>query len=184
MKQNRSIYNMLTLLSKNPQGLSGYDIKKRFASMVSFQVADCNSQIYPVLQRLKKEGLIEETLDKESGKRQRTAWTITKAGLSFFKAWLKEPAKLNMHREDILLKVQEPSLLPAQTSIEHLEDYLNQIEAAEQTAIEAADNVASFYQGRSVLPYIQAKLNFSKHILAAKKQWAKETITFFEKMKK
>ena len=89
-----------------------------------------------------------------------------------------------MHREDILLKVQEPSLLPAQTSIEHLEDYLNQIEAAEQTAIEAADNVASFYQGRSVLPYIQAKLNFSKHILAAKKQWAKETITFFEKMKK
>lgn len=183
VKKNRSIYNILTLLSKNPQGMSGYDIKKRFASMVFFQVADCNSQIYPVLQRLKKEGLIKERLDKSSGKRQRTVWTITPAGLKEFKSFLDEPTKLSMQREDILLKIQEPELLSTEKSLENLHDYLRQIEDAEQASVEAIKDVENFYQGRSVLPYIRVKLNFSKHILEAKKQWAKETIKFFEKLK-
>ena len=175
-KSNKCLYGMLTLLGKHPNGLSGYDAKKRMQSLVHFHIADSNSQVYPILQRLKMLGWAKSIADKTSGKRKRQVWTLTKKGLTELNEYLKQPAKLSSHSEEILTRITGLIHRPTHEVMTQLENYIKQIEEKEQQTKEWIDNISLFYKDSPSLENVVLNTRFTTHILKAKKQWAKETI--------
>ena len=71
--------------------MSGYDVKKLVEAGLSHFWSESYGQIYPVLNRLVQDDLATCSVDPKSGGRGRKVYTITKAGRSTFKRWLREP---------------------------------------------------------------------------------------------
>lgn len=91
---------ILGCLSKGP--MSGYDIKQVVDTSTRFFFAASYGQIYPELKKLEAAGLITGE-GKAQGGRQRTEFTITKAGTDALTAWILEPQnRIEMRDEGIV----------------------------------------------------------------------------------
>ena len=73
-------YALLGLVSQQP--LSGYDVKKIFATTPMAGFSDSPGAIYPALQRLEKAGLVRSEVKQMAGLRQRRVFRITAKGLA------------------------------------------------------------------------------------------------------
>jgi DNA-binding PadR family transcriptional regulator len=100
---NQSRYAILGILSLGPK--SGYDIKKIFSESFASFWSESYGQIYPILKRLKEEGLATQTTAKSAGRPDRYLYRITKKGRQEFKKWLIQPARRQVGRHDIVLKM-------------------------------------------------------------------------------
>ena len=82
-------YALLGLLHQQP--LSGYDVKKMFASSPMGGFSDSPGAIYPALSRLEKRGLVRSEIEDGTGLRRRRVFHITSPGLAALKAWQRRP---------------------------------------------------------------------------------------------
>jgi DNA-binding PadR family transcriptional regulator len=92
---------LLGLIQQKP--MSGYDLRKVFASTAMGSFSDSPGAIYPALGRLEKRELVCGTVQESSSLRKRRVFKITAAGLAAFKAWLKRP----LTRDDVVRRVGE-----------------------------------------------------------------------------
>lgn len=74
---------VLGLLSIEPS--TGYELTRRFDSSLAHAWHASHSQIYPLLSRLEREGLVEVV--SEGARRSRT-WAVTDAGRAELRHWL------------------------------------------------------------------------------------------------
>jgi DNA-binding PadR family transcriptional regulator len=74
---------VLGLLSIEPS--TGYELTRRFDSSLANAWHASHSQLYPLLSRMEREGLIE--VASEGARRSRT-WAVTDAGRSELREWL------------------------------------------------------------------------------------------------
>jgi DNA-binding PadR family transcriptional regulator len=90
MKDNTLLgYALLGLLHQQP--LSGYDLRKIFASTPIGEFSDSPGAIYPALRRLQERGLVRGVVEESKGLRKRRVFRITPKGLTSFKAWQSQP---------------------------------------------------------------------------------------------
>lgn len=90
MKDNSLLgYALLGLLHQQP--LSGYDLRKIFASTPIGGFSDSPGAIYPALRRLQERGLVRGVVRESTGLRKRRVFRITPKGLASFKAWQSKP---------------------------------------------------------------------------------------------
>lgn len=82
-------FELLGLIHQQP--MSGYDLRKIFASTAWGTFSDSPGAIYPALRRLETCGLVRGTVEESSSLRKRRVFKITPKGLAIFKAWLKKP---------------------------------------------------------------------------------------------
>jgi DNA-binding PadR family transcriptional regulator len=82
-------YALLGLINQQP--LSGYDVKKIFATTPMAGFSDSPGAIYPALQRLEKAGLVRSEVKQMTGLRQRRVFRMTAKGLASLKAWMMKP---------------------------------------------------------------------------------------------
>lgn len=103
MKKTR--YVILGLL--NEEELSGYDIKKVIGIRMSFFWQESYGQIYPELNRMKEEGLIEQAEVKSSSrsKLEKIPYRITELGRLEFKSWMEAENEKDHIRSEFLLKM-------------------------------------------------------------------------------
>ncbi len=94
-------YALLGLISQQP--LSGYDVKKIFATTPMAGFSDSPGAIYPALRRLEKVGLVRSEVKQMTGLRQRRVFRITPKGLASLKAWMAKP----ITEEDVVRRVAE-----------------------------------------------------------------------------
>jgi DNA-binding PadR family transcriptional regulator len=80
---------LLGLIYQQP--LSGYDVKKIFASTPMAGFSDSPGAIYPALRRLEKSGLVRSEVQRLAGLRRRRAFEITPKGVASLKAWQSKP---------------------------------------------------------------------------------------------
>jgi DNA-binding PadR family transcriptional regulator len=73
------------------KSLSGYDLRKIFASTAMATFSDSPGAIYPALQRLEERGLIRGVVEDGSGLRRRRLFHLTPPGKAQLKAWLRKP---------------------------------------------------------------------------------------------
>ncbi|KIS27445.1 regulatory protein [Arthrobacter sp. SPG23] len=95
-------YALLALLTSQP--LTGYDVLKHFEQSVGYVWHAPDSQIYPELRRMEKDGLlrgVEETWGKK-GKKKR--YHITPEGVEAFRAWVNTTLDYTRERDPIHLK--------------------------------------------------------------------------------
>jgi PadR family transcriptional regulator AphA len=106
-------FALLALLTVEP--MTGYDLAKRFGSSVAFVWHAPDSQIYPELRKMAKEGLLtaEEISWGPNGKK--TQYRITPEGRAAFKEWMDTPLEYARERDPVRLKAAylewaEPSM--------------------------------------------------------------------------
>ena len=91
-------YALLGLLHQQP--LSGYDLRKIFASTPIGEFSDSPGAIYPALRRLQERGLVRGVVEESKGLRKRRVFRITPKGLASFKAWQSRP----IVRDDLMTR--------------------------------------------------------------------------------
>ncbi len=84
---------------------SGYDLKAEFAASISHFWAAELSQIYPMLQRLEKRGLLASKTEPSKRGPPRKVYSLTRAGRAELRAWLQRPPKVNTERIEWLAQL-------------------------------------------------------------------------------
>jgi DNA-binding PadR family transcriptional regulator len=99
-------YALLGLIHQQP--LSGYDVKKIFASTPMAGFSDSPGAIYPALRRLEQLGLVRSEVQQITGLlRRRRAFEIAAKGVASLRAWQSKPiVEQNMVRgmSELLLR--------------------------------------------------------------------------------
>jgi len=103
MKKTR--YVLLGLLQE--ENLSGYEIKKIIDIRMSFFWQESFGQIYPELNKMAEEGLVEISNTEPEGdrKHEKIRYRITQKGEIELKKWMKEENEKDSVRSEFLLKM-------------------------------------------------------------------------------
>lgn len=126
MKKTR--YVILGLL--NEEELSGYDIKKIIGIRMSFFWQESYGQIYPELNKMKEEGLIEQ-VDKENSSKakiEKIGYRITEEGRTEFKHWMEAVNEKDHIRSEFLLKMYFATEENSTEMKRHLEEFKQEAE--------------------------------------------------------
>jgi len=94
-------FALLGLVHQQP--MSGYDLRKIFATTAWGTFSDSPGAIYPALRRLEARGLARGTVEESSSLRRRRVFRITPKGLSAFKAWLIKP----ITHDDVIRRIPD-----------------------------------------------------------------------------
>jgi DNA-binding PadR family transcriptional regulator len=88
--ENDSLLGFALLGLINQQPMSGYDLRKIFASSAMGSFSDSPGAIYPALRRLEERGMVRGKADESASGRNRRVFSMTPEGKAAFKAWLKQ----------------------------------------------------------------------------------------------
>lgn len=173
-KENKTIYVILGLLSH--ESLSGYDIKKRIDSQISYFWDAGYGQIYPTLQKLAQDGLVSMQVENGESRLDRKIYAITALGRQTLFHWLQLPVTEENIKYEILLKLFFGSEISASENIHLIQEFkarqlqnletLNQFAANLRTVL--ADDQAHVYYFLTVL--------FGQYIHNAYLAWADEAV--------
>ncbi|MCK4870380.1 MAG: PadR family transcriptional regulator [Gammaproteobacteria bacterium] len=119
-KAKKTKYAILGALSVMP--MSGYDIKKWVLNVTGGFWAESPGQIYPILRELDGEGLIDCDTSLGKGARERKLYAITGAGKKVLTKWLREPADIRVHRDELRLKIFYGNNVTPDVCLNHLQE--------------------------------------------------------------
>ncbi len=179
--RNRSAFAVLGFLASSPK--SGYDIKKAIGRSTSYFWNESFGQIYPILQRLEADGLVECVGAEGSGKRQSRKYAITEAGLAVLREWLAAPVSSAGIRNEYMVKLFFGRHVAPEVSIAHLTEYRRQL--AHDLAVFETFNAAyedAIRAGRTskTLIYLLAPLDFGIRGARTQIEWCDDTIRALE----
>lgn len=120
-------YAILQLLERAP--LSGYDVKKQFASSLGYGWYAHDSQIYPQLKQLERLGFVLSHLEASSAGPERRVYAITAAGRAALVDWLQTPVDDSRQKSELMLRVWSQDLIPAEAFRRMLADVERQTRA-------------------------------------------------------
>ncbi|WP_332601639.1 PadR family transcriptional regulator [Arthrobacter sp. S2(2024)] len=95
-------YALLALLSVEP--MTGYDLSKRFESSVAYVWHAPDSQIYPELRKMEKDGLLAGEEIPWGPRGKKTQYRITAEGRAAFRDWMNTPLEYSRERDPVHLK--------------------------------------------------------------------------------
>lgn len=108
---------ILTLLSHSPR--HRYDLKVSFESMVHKQWNLNSGQIYTTVDRLIRDGFVQETQEEKSGLK---VYCITENGLDEVQQWLLEPNEISLLHDEFFFKL----LCAKELNFSHLTEMIKQ----------------------------------------------------------
>ncbi len=189
-RENKTRYAILGLLSYGP--MSGYDVKKVTDDSIAHFWRENFGQIYPVLEGLRKEGLVEPVVEPPetvgSPGRARKRYRISDSGREELAKWLyREPEQPGM-RIELLLKLFFGRIVPTDVLVRHLESELHvhteklreyekiarHIEGHEEGASD--EELARFAHGEMDHLLWRATLSYGRHYSQMIVAWCNETI--------
>jgi PadR family transcriptional regulator AphA len=95
---------LLGLLSEREA--TGYDLTKLFELSMSHYWHASHSQIYPLLDRMKKDGLIQEKKIVRKDRPRKKVYQLTPKGCETLLAWLQAPSALPRLKDEMMLKAR------------------------------------------------------------------------------
>jgi DNA-binding PadR family transcriptional regulator len=103
-------YAILQLLERAP--LSGYDVKKQFASSLGYGWYAHDSQIYPQLKQLERMQFVRSHTEASSAGPERRVYALTDAGRAALVSWLQRPVDDTRQKSELMLRVWSQDLIP------------------------------------------------------------------------
>jgi DNA-binding PadR family transcriptional regulator len=173
-RSNKTEFAVLGLLSIQP--MSGYDMRKFVAYSLSFFWQESYGQLYPTLRRLLARRLVSRSVEPAKGKPDRHVYRLTAAGRKRLASWLKEDAKPESVRIELLLKLFFGTSGRPPRQIEQLDVFL----LGQKEKLARLDRVASEklkpYEGTPDYPYWFATLRYGVLLTQARIVWGEETL--------
>ncbi len=96
-------YAILGLLTQ--EGLSGYEITRRFEQSVGYFWHARSQQIYPELSRLEAEGLVTGAVVPQRGRPDKRVYSITPEGRARLRQWVLTPSPPTFVKDEFMVKV-------------------------------------------------------------------------------
>ena len=182
-KSNKSRFAILGMLGLFPSS-SGYDIKKLMEGSTQHFWKETFSSIYPILQELERDGLIDQTGSPPSSGRMRTTYSLSGEGKKSLQEWLAKPAEPEPFRHELLLKLFFGEFVQPSLNRKHLEEY--------QKALMAKLEIFHIIKGRLLceekesasLPYWLLTLDYGFKQAESALQWTKEALKQIRKLEK
>lgn len=170
---NKTRYAILGVLSLMPG--SGYDIRKFCEKTLSHYWQENFGNIYPMLARLEREGLIER-LAGNTGSRK-ISYCVTGAGQDELSRWLARPVEYQPARSELMLKLSFASLMPPQDVMELLEGVKkrHQERLTQYRVLEAAYIASEAARAHPQYPYWLAPLRYGIESSLMTIRWCDET---------
>ena len=128
-------FALIALLTSRP--MTGYDLSKQFSLSVAHVWHAPDSQIYPELNRLERDGLLESREVAWGTKGTKKEYVVTDAGRAAFRDWMDSPLEIRRQRDPAYLKAAyldwaEPDAARAQLR-QHRDHWSAHRELLEQT---------------------------------------------------
>jgi len=180
MKENKSKYAILGILSLG--SLSGYDIKKLFQGSVANFWNESYGQIYPLLRTLVIEGLATRSIERQVGKPDRHVYSLTDRGRDELCRWLIEPAKDQIGRIEIALKLFFGHQVKAADNIRQVEHFREMRGRELQALIAIEKRLKAELASNPNLPYVLMTVSYGQHMTQALLQWCEETLSVLSTM--
>src|ERR1019366_4192950 len=114
-------FAILELLDHKP--LSGYELKRRFSGSIVFFWRANQSQIYRVLRKMEKAGLILGHKVTHEWRPTKTVYEVTSKGRAETINWLRKAPKLQAIKDEMMLKCFAFNLIPPGEADAHLEHH-------------------------------------------------------------
>ncbi|QGU04794.1 helix-turn-helix transcriptional regulator [Corynebacterium comes] len=126
---------LLALLSSAP--MTGYDVAKKFASSVGHVWHAANSQIYPELRKMEREGLVD-TRDVPWGSKgeTKTEYAINDRGLQALREWQREPMAYVADRDPARLKAAYLEWGTPESAESFLREHISHFKAQRRQALD------------------------------------------------
>lgn len=113
---------LLVLLRIAP--MSGYELQKQFSQSVGYVWHAPDSQIYPELRKMAKEGLVEPEEQTRGSVATRRVYHVTDAGEDNFAEWMRTPLKYQRTRDAAHLKAAYLESAEHETRTAFLNDHI------------------------------------------------------------
>lgn len=128
-------FALMALLSSRP--MTGYDLSKQFSQSVAHVWHAPDSQIYPELKRMERDGLLKAVEVPWGPKGTKREYHVTEAGLAAFREWIDSPLEIRRQRDPAYLKAAylewaDPAAARSQLR-QHLEYWSSHLALLEQT---------------------------------------------------
>jgi DNA-binding PadR family transcriptional regulator len=95
-------FALLALLGSRP--MTGYDLSKHVSQSVAHVWHAPDSQIYPELKRMERDGLLESVPVRWGPKGTKKEYHVTDAGFAAFRDWMNAPLEIRRQRDPAYLK--------------------------------------------------------------------------------
>jgi PadR family transcriptional regulator AphA len=177
-RENKTKYAVLGLLAYAP--LSGYDVRRIYARSLGNFWSESYGHIYPILRRLEEEGLATSQVERQTGRPDRTVYTITDLGRDELHRWLAQPPDPIRERVELLLKLFHGWEVGSGTMIAHV----RQTRADHEALLEryAHYDEAMSREDDPPTPYWLMTVSCGRHISRAYIDWCDETIAKLEQL--
>jgi DNA-binding PadR family transcriptional regulator len=152
MKQKADLSTLslaiLGLISQRP--LTGYDLRKVFATTPMGHFSSSPGAIYPALRRIEETGWIRNATSEGQTRRQRMVYEITARGRKVLQAHLSQPVTeedVIWHMDDLMMRFAfMDGVVGREMTVRFLRDFVARIDA------HVADLRGYFESARSILP--------------------------------
>ncbi len=181
--ENDSLLGFALLGLIHQQPMSGYDLRKIFASTAWGTFSDSPGAIYPALRRLETRELVRGEVRESTSLRKRRVFKITPKGLAGFKAWLKKPVT----GDDVIRRIHDLMVRFA---------FMDQTIGEERTAKflgEFAEHMAAYIPSlQQFLEVHRGEMALSSRLALecgiqeyeSRLRWARECVALYEQRKR
>jgi PadR family transcriptional regulator AphA len=138
-------FALLGLLAVEPA--SGYDLKRAINRSTYFIWNATGPQIYNTLNKLREDGYITSKSKAQKGKPDKHIHTITASGRMALKAFMSEPIRTSVTRDEVLLRIFFGNFASKTTIERELSSYLDRIRR-EREFMQATEAKITAHPGR------------------------------------
>ena len=179
---NKSQYAILGFLAK--RDLSGYGLLRVFARISPFYWTESNAQVYPMLKKLEKEGMVTSKLDESSGARKKRIYSITKKGKEHLLKWCNDPLPVSCYREELCLRLGLGQFLEYEVLQEKLEDFKRTLDRQRGELVDMRRHIRDEHRDRPDQRFLDLNLDYVEAMMDAKEKWCQHAMTEVSKIKK
>ena len=164
--------------------MSGYDMRRMIPESIGHFWSESYGQIYPALKRLAADGLVEKRTEAQVGRPERHVYTLTDAGRERLEAWLAQPVRREVSRDELLLKLFFGAHAGVGVNRGHVLEFLEGQERALQVFRATAEELKRDHARDPQLPFWLITLNRGLQETRAGVVWARETLAELDALEK
>ncbi|MEB3330602.1 MAG: PadR family transcriptional regulator [Candidatus Sericytochromatia bacterium] len=167
-------YAILSLLAR--EALTGYDLTKRFESLVGFFWAAKHSQIYPELALLSREGLVTYEVVTQVSKPNKKVYTLTPSGRAALGLWIEAEADRRSVRDPLLMRIWALGALPPTLGLPRLRVLCGDLAQRLGQVDEALETLGGAEDGDKTNVGMRLVLELGRRQYEVYREWAEEAI--------